>query len=117
MRMSRSYFFLFRSTALVLAVQQRKLDAARALIEAGARIDIIPLREDGTERAPSLSRLAANMKCGDMVSLLVEALLKRDAAERWTKEWAASFHGSSLKIGKSPSVAAVVRVDGDRRIS
>lgn len=73
----------------MLAVQQGHVEAARALIEAGARIDVVPRREDGTERAPSLARLAADMKRGDMVSLLVEALVVRDSAESWTREWAA----------------------------
>ncbi|CAM9723802.1 unnamed protein product, partial [Laminaria digitata] len=79
-----------RSTPLVLAVQQGHVEAARALIEAGARIDIIPRGEDGTELAPSLARLAADMKRADMVALLVKAVVKRDSSESWTREWAAT---------------------------
>lgn len=89
----------------MLAVQQGHVEATRALIEAGARIDVVPRREDGTERAPSLARLAADMNRGDMVSLLVEALVVRDSAESWTREWAASVEAET---GEADAGVAVV---------
>lgn len=79
-----------RSTPLVLAVQQGHVGAASALIEAGAAIDVVPRREDGSEKASSLTRLAADMKRGDMVSLLAKAVVQRDSSDAWVKEWAAA---------------------------
>lgn len=93
-------FAVDRSTPLVLAVQQGHVEAARALIEAGARIDIIPRGEDGTELAPSLARLAADMKRADMVALLVKAVVKRDSSESWTREWAATVGVGVAKGGR-----------------
>lgn len=81
---------LNRSTPLVLAVQQGHTEAARVLIEAGAAIDVVPRAEDGSERAPSLARLAVDMRRGDLVSLLAKALIDRDSSETWSAEWAAS---------------------------
>lgn len=40
------------------------------------------------ELAPSLVHLAAAMRRGDLVSVLTDALVKRDSAESWTREWA-----------------------------
>ncbi|CAM9370482.1 unnamed protein product, partial [Sphacelaria rigidula] len=77
-----------RSTALALAVQGGHLAAARALVEAGASIAVVPRRENGEQLAPSLVHLAAGMKRGDLVSVLTDALVKRDSAESWTREWA-----------------------------
>lgn len=77
-----------RSTPLALAVQGGHLEAARALIEAGASIRKVPRRGDGSLLAPSLARLAAAMNRGDIVSLLAGELVRRDSAESWTREWA-----------------------------
>lgn len=79
-----------RSTPLVLAVQQGHTEAARVLIEAGAAIDVVPRAEDGSERAPSLARLAADMGRADLVSLLAKALIDRDSAETLAAVWAAA---------------------------
>ena len=89
-----------RSTPLVLAVQHGHVEAARALVEAGARIDVVPRGADGTELAPSLARLAADMKRGDMVALLVKAVVKRDSSESWTREWAATVGAGVAKGGR-----------------
>lgn len=88
---------VYRSTPLILAVQHGHVEAARALVEAGARIDVVPRREDGTELAPSLARLAADMKRGDLVAVLVKAVAKRDSMESWTREWAAT---AGIGLGK-----------------
>lgn len=58
------------------------------MVEAGASIAVVPRRENGEQLAPSLVHLAAGMKRGDLVSVLTDALVKRDSAESWTREWA-----------------------------
>lgn len=63
------------------------------LIEAGAAIDVVPRGEDGSERAPSLARLAADMRRGDLVSLLAKALIDRDSSETWVAARAAASAG------------------------
>eukprot|EP00752_Nemacystus_decipiens_P005785 g5234.t1 len=79
-----------KSTPLVLAVEQGHTEAARVLIEAGAAIDVLPRAEDGSERAPSLARLAADMGRADLVTLLAKALIDRDSSETLAAEWAAA---------------------------
>lgn len=88
-----------RSTPLGIAVQEGHLEAARALIDAGAAIDAVPRGQDGKEQATSLARLAADMRRGDMVSLLARAIIDRDSSETWTREWAASTGFTAGNLG------------------
>ncbi len=97
-----------RSTPLVLAVQRGHAGAARALVEAGAAIrGVVPRRGDGSERAPSLARLAADMRRGDLVSLLARGLVERDSSERWAMEWAAAAAAAQARAPCPPPPAGL----------
>lgn len=100
-----------RSTPLGIAVQEGHLEAARALVDAGAAIDAVPRGQDGKERATSLARLAADMRRGDMVALLARAIVDRDSSETWARQWTASrgfrVGGLSAAAGAAGAAGAV----------
>lgn len=71
----------------MLAVRAGHVEVARVLVDAGASVDVIPRGQDGNPLTPSLIRLAAGSKRGDLVALMASALFKRDSADRWLRNW------------------------------
>lgn len=76
------------------------MEASRVLVEAGASVEAIPRGQDGSQLSLSLARLAASMARGDLVSLLAGALVKRDSAECWMRDWSSGVGGPMGYIGR-----------------